>query len=193
MANLAALLDKEAGAEIEAIVEEARQRASSIIDEAKREAEAVAARHARQAEQQREALLVRAQSAAQLEASSMRLNAQQNAIQQVFDAVESEVTSLVSDSERYPAVFEALLREATSAQDGAPDKVVVNPSDADLAKSSVEKLGVNAPVESADDVTGGVRLVYGKTHIENTLSGRLDALRDDLASDVAHVLTPKES
>lgn len=90
-------------------------------------------------------------------------------------------------------MFEALLREATSAQDGAPDKVVVNPSDADLAKSSVEKLGVNAPVESADDVTGGVRLVYGKTHIENTLSGRLDALRDDLASDVAHVLTPKES
>ncbi len=193
MANLAALLDKEAGAEIEAIVEEARQRASSIIDEAKREAEAVAARHARQAEQQREALLVRAQSAAQLEASSMRLNAQQNAIQQVFDAVEAEVASLVSDTDRYPSVFDALLREATGAQESAPDRVVVNPSDADLAQASLTSLGVNAPVETADDIVGGVRLVYGKTHVENTLSGRLDALRDDLASDVAHVLTPKES
>lgn len=193
MANLAALLDKEAGAEIEAIVEEARQRASSIIDEAKREAEAIEARHARQAEQQREALLVRAQSAAQLEASSMRLNAQQGAIQQVFDAVESEVSSLVGDAGRYTPVFEALLREALAAQSASPDRVVVNPSDAELAKTTLASLGVDAPVETAEDLAGGVRLAYGKTHVENTLSGRLDALRDDLASDVAHVLTPKES
>jgi vacuolar-type H+-ATPase subunit E/Vma4 len=193
MANLAALLDKEAGAEIEAIVEEARQRASSIIDEAKREAEAIEARHARHAEQQREALLVRAQSAAQLEASSMRLNAQQGAIQQVFDAVESEVSTLVGDAGRYASVFEALLREAVGSQSASPDRVVVNPSDAELAKTTLGSLGVDAPVETADDVVGGVRLAYGKTNVANTLSGRLDALRDDLASDVAHVLTPKES
>lgn len=41
MANLAALLDREAGAEIEAILSEARQRASEIVARAKEEAKQI--------------------------------------------------------------------------------------------------------------------------------------------------------
>ncbi len=60
MANLAALLEKEAGAEIEAMLSEARTRASEIVANAKSEAESILAQRERSAKTQHEATLVRA-------------------------------------------------------------------------------------------------------------------------------------
>ena len=193
MADLAALLDKEASAEIEAILAEARERASAIVEEAEREAEAIVAARARQAQAQRESARVRARSAAQLEAASMRLNAQQEAIQSVFRAAESSLTDLAADEALDASVLEALLREALAGVRGTPEKVLVAPDDVAAATKAVAAVGADLPVEADETVRAGVKVTTGRVSVENTLPARLDALRDELASEVADALTSKEA
>lgn len=193
MADLAALLDKEAGAEIEAILSEARERASEIVAEAEREAETLRATRERQAKSQREAQLVRTRSAAQLEAASTRLHAQQKAIESVFGAVADKIEALTQDASRYGTVLEALIREAADALPAAPTTIRVHPDDVEVASAAAKAVGVDAPVEGDATVRAGVKVTSGRMSIENSLPARLDALRDELASEVADALTSKES
>lgn len=193
MADLAALLGKEAGAEIEAILSEARERASEIVANAEKEAETLRAARERQAKSQREAQMVRARSAAQLEAASMRLNAQQEAIESVFRAVDAKIDALTADEARYPDVLEALVREAAEGFPTAPSAIHVHPDDVEAATKAAKAAGVDAPVEADGSVRAGVKVTSGRMSIENSLPTRLDALRDELASEVAATLTSKES
>ena len=193
MADLAALLDKEASAEIDAILAEARERASAIVADADAEAEAVVAKRERTAKAAREATLVRARSSAQLAAASQRLQAQQRAIQSVFDAVEERFDALPNDAERYRGLLDGLLREAAPAVGGRPSAIEVAPGDVELAREVAAAAGMDAEVRGADDVRAGVRVVAGSVSVENTLPARLEALRDELASDVARVLANPEA
>lgn len=193
MADLAALLDKEASAEIEAILAEARERASAIVADAERDAEALVAARERQAKAGREAALVRARSAAQLEAASMRLNAQQEAIESVFRQAEAEIDRLAEDPSRYGSVLEALLKEAADGVRGTPDAIHVAPQDVEAAREAAKAIGLEAEVRGDASLSGGVKLVTGRVSVENTLSARLEALRDELASEVAAALTNKEA
>ena len=191
MADLAALLDREASAEIEAVTAEARSRAQEIVAKAEADAQALLAQRQRAAEGQHEAAMVRARSSAQLEASSLRLQAQQRAIESVFAEVETRLAALAGDAARFKPVLTALLREALDAIGGASavEGVVVNPADHVVATELASSLGITAQVRSDPAVVGGVRLEGGRNvAIENTLHGRLDALRDDLAADVARAL-----
>src|SRR5690554_2817098 len=115
MADLSTLLAKEASNEIEAILSEANERAAQITAAARSEAEALVAEKERRAKAQREASLVRARSAAQLEAAAIRLRAQHEGVKAVFDDVRRQLDELVNDQGRYPAVFEKLLDEALEA------------------------------------------------------------------------------
>ena len=193
MADLAALLDKEASAEIDAILAEARERASAIDADADAEAEAIVAKRERTAEAAREATLVRARSAAQLAAASQRLQAQQRAIQSVFEAVDARFADLPNDAERYRGLMDGLLREAVEGVGGTPTAIRVAPGDVDLAREVATAAGIDAEVQAADDVRAGVRVVAGSVSVENTLPARLEALRDELASDVARVLEGPEA
>lgn len=193
MADLAALLDKEASAEIDAILAEARERASAIVADADAEAEAIVAKRERTAEAAREATLVRARSAAQLAAASQRLQAQQRAIQSVFEAVDARFADLPNDAERYRGLMDGLLREAVEGVGGTPTAIRVAPGDVDLAREVATAAGIDAEVQAADDVRAGVRVVAGSVSVENTLPARLEALRDELASDVARVLEGPEA
>lgn len=193
MANLAALLDKEASAEIQTILSEARARASEIVSRAEEEAEATVAARQRTATGQHEAALVRARSSAQLEASSLKLRAQHRAVEGVFDAAQKEIDALINDGKRYPAVLKDLLKEAADGMRGGRDNigaVVVNPKEKAAAEKAVKEVGLNAPVETDERVRGGVRLRAKEGHVslENTLPERLASLRDDLASDVSRLL-----
>lgn len=193
MADLASLLEREASAEIEAILAEARERAAQIVADAEKEAENLVAVRERQAEAQRRAALVRARSSAQLEAASMRLNAQQEAIQTVFREVEAQIVALTKDEGRYPDVLAALLQEALASLDGPPDAILVNPADEKVARRAVEAGSVPGEVRADPAVGAGVRVVTGRVSVENTLEARLAALREELASEVAAALTSKEA
>lgn len=190
MANLAALLDKEASAEIEAILSEARARASEIVANAEEEAKSLVAQRERAIASQHEAALVRAGSSAQLEAASLKLRMQHEVVAGIFDEAEAELRTLVQDPKRYEPVFTALLTEAMDSLSGQVGKIVVHPSERTLATTVASKLAPGASVETSENLRGGVRLqaTGASTTLENTLFGRLDALRDELASEVAQVL-----
>lgn len=192
MAGLSALLHKEASAEIEAILSEARKQASEILESAKAEADALVAARQRTAAQQRDAMLVRARSAAQLEASALKLNAQHDGIQRVFDGVVKKLDEIIADPAGYALVFEKLLKEAVGSVEGQTlQGIVVGKNDQELAEKVAAELGLNAPVSTDDALKGGVRIQTDRNSVENTLYERLESLRDDVAREVSAVLFSK--
>ena len=196
MADLAALLDKEASAEIEQILSEARSRASELVESAEAEAESLLASRKRSVEAQNSSNLVRARSAAQLEASSLTLRAQHDAIQGVFEEAEERIGAL-KKGPTYVEVLTALMREALNANGGDPAAVravKVEPEDEKAALEAAKELGLQEKVVADPGIRAGVRLESGGSNavIENTLPGRLAALRGELAAEVAQVLLSKE-
>lgn len=188
MTNLAALLEREASAEIETILSEARQRASEIIAKAEDDAKAMKAQRDRLSQTQGEAAKVRARSAAQLEASSLKLRAQHAAVGRVFETAEAEIRSLLKDDKRYTPMLTKLLSEAVEAL-GGPDKVAkvtVNPADEARIKSAAREHGLEDKVETDSAVEGGVKVkAQSNITVENGLLDRLSAARDDLASEIS--------
>jgi V/A-type H+/Na+-transporting ATPase subunit E len=195
VADLSTLLEKEASAEIEAILSEARERASEILAEARSEADTLVSARERAAKAQREAALVRARSAAQLEASSLRLNAQHDGVQSVFEAVRSKLDALLGDAGAYAPVFATLLSQALEGVGGQEiEAVQVAAGDREMAEKAAREAGVTAPVETVDDIRGGVRLrTRSRSIVENTLYGRLEALQGELASEVSQALFQTEA
>jgi len=190
VADLSALLDKEASAEIETVLSEAQARASEIVAEATSEAEALLASRRRAAEAQREATLVRARSAAQLEASSLRLRAQHAGVENVFTAARQKIIELAQNPAEYAPLFAKLLKGALDGAGNQPlEAVVVNPADSEIATQALKEAGVTAPLGTSEDVKTGVRLRTGnRSVIESTLLGRLEALQGELASEVSTAL-----
>lgn len=190
MADLSTLLGKEASAEIEAILSEARTRASEIVANAKREADTLVTTRERSAKAQGEASLVRARSSAQLEASSLRLRSQYDGIQGAFDEAAKAIAAIPNDKATYAPIFRKLLDEALTGVGG--DEIAalqVAASDRELAARTVADLGLSVPIETSDEVQGGVYVRTMKNNlVENTLLGRLRSLRDELASEVSAVL-----
>ncbi len=191
MSNLSALLEHEASAEIEAILSEARQRASEIVAKAEDEAKATTAQRERLSQSQGEAAQVRARSAAQLEASSLKLRAQYSVVEDVFGSAEAELRKLSKDKKRYSPVLAALLGEAVDAL-GGPDnvsKVIVNPADEQVGQEAAKKVGLESKLETSKSVEGGVKVkATSNVTIENSLFDRLRAAREDLASEVSQML-----
>ncbi|GAA5513202.1 V-type ATP synthase subunit E [Deinococcus carri] len=178
------LLEHEAQAEIERIRAEARDRAQMILADARERAQALVESRTRLLETQRQAGLVRARSAADLELSAARLNAGEQGMTQVYGLVEQ----YLGDVTRAPEYRDILARLIQQAREAIPDAeaVEVNPADVMLARELVTDL----PVRENPAVQGGVRVVArgGKSGITNTLAGRLDRLRGELAPQVSRLL-----
>ncbi len=189
MADLTALLEREASAEIDAILSEARERASAIVAQAESEAESLQAARARAAAAQREATLVRAQSSAQLQAAALTLRAQHAAVEAVFDAAGERLAALVADPKAYEPVLTSLLLEAVEALGAeAIHEVEVAERDVALVTKIAKAAGLSATIK-AGPVGGGVRVGTRRgSSIENTLEARLEAVRGELASTVARIL-----
>jgi V/A-type H+/Na+-transporting ATPase subunit E len=192
MANLAALLDQEASAEIEGILSEARARASEIVAEAKEKADAHLAQAARASQVQHEAALVRARSAAQLEASSMKLKSQHEAVERVFAEADKRISALIKDPGHYSSILLKLLSEAMDAFGPGTkiSEVVVNPEDRDLIDAFFKKNKLGIEISSDPNVVGGARVKAkgAKVSVENSLPDRLGRAREALAGEVVQVL-----
>lgn len=190
MADLSTLLEKEAGAEIEAIVAKAQGRAAEILAAARSEADGIVGNRERAVKAQREAGLVRARSAAQLEASALKLRAQHAGVERVFEAVRERLAKLAANPAEYAPVFGKLLDEALAAvgRDNVA-AVEVAGADVELAKQALQGAGLNVDVVAKDDVTAGVRVLSkSRSAIENTLGDRLEALSGELAAEVSQAL-----
>lgn len=178
------LLEHEAQGEIERIRAEARDRAQQILASARERAEALLESRRRLLETQRQAELVRARSAAELELNAARLTASEQGMAEVYRLVEGHLRDIT----RLPEYREILARLIAEARQAIPEAeaVEVNPADVALARELVPDL----PVRENPAIQGGVRVVArgGKSGITNTLAGRLDRLRGELAPQVSRLL-----
>ncbi len=190
MANLEALLKREAQAEVDAIISEAKSRASEIVANAKEDAANLKAQRERNAENQHEALIVRGKSAAQLEASSLKLRTQHELVESAFDGAREQIDALIKDKKRYQEVLPQLLDEVLeSLSSSEVASVIVNPGDKKLITDALKERGVDAAVETDKSVHGGVRVkTQTNVMVSNSLTARLEAARDELASDVSQTL-----
>jgi V/A-type H+-transporting ATPase subunit E len=190
MANLEALLKREAQAEVDAIISEAKSRASEIVASAKEDASTLKAQRERSAQSQHEALIVRGKSAAQLEAASLKLRTQHELVEGAFDAAKGQLDALIKDKGRYQEVLPKLLDEVLESLSGAQVmSVIVNPSDKKLITDALKERGVALTVETDKNVHGGVRVkTETNVMVSNSLIARLESARDELAADASQAL-----
>ncbi|MFC3862606.1 V-type ATP synthase subunit E [Deinococcus antarcticus] len=178
------LLENEAQAEIDRIRAEARGRAEKIIADARERAQAMLESRQRALESQRQAGLVRARSAADLEMSAARLSASESGMTQVYDVV-NQYLGGISSAPEYRDILHRLVQEARQAVPDA-EAVEVNPQDVGLGRILVQDI----PVRENANITGGVRVIArgGKSGITNTLAGRLERVKADLAPQINRIL-----
>lgn len=190
MANLEALLKREAQAEVDAIISEAKSRASEIVATAKEDASNLRAQRERSAESQHEALIVRGKSAAQLEAASLKLRTQHELVERAFGAAREQIDALIQDKGRYQEVLPKLLDEVLeSLTETNIASVIVHPDDKKLISDALKERGVDAKVETNKAVHGGVRVKTStNVMVSNSLTARLEAARDELAADASQAL-----
>jgi len=187
--ELIQLLEREAEAERERILAEARERADRIRNEAEAQATALVEAQRRRIASEVEAARVRAQSAATLRATSLILEAKDEQIDRVFELAQTELERISHDPTRYPAILRRLLQEAVEGFEG---RVVVECAESDVAAvgAIARELGIEADVRPSPDVWGGVRVRSedGRFVVENTLTSRLARARQALLSEVAEIL-----
>ncbi|MBB5234883.1 V-type ATP synthase subunit E [Deinococcus budaensis] len=178
------LLEHEAQADIERIRAEARDRAQAILAGAQERARSLIESRTRALETQRQAGLVRARSAADLELSASRLGANEQGLTEVYALVEQQLRDIT----RLPEYRQILGRLIAQAREAIPnaEAVEVNPADAALARELV----LDVPVRENPGIVGGVRVVTGggKSGITNTLPGRLERVKGELAPQVSRLL-----
>lgn len=187
--ELITLLEREAEAERERILAEARERAARIVEEARAEAEAFLEAQRRRIEAELEAARIRAQGTAALRAASLVLQAKDEEIDRVFERAKEKLEQIPEDPARYAAILRHLVREAV---EGFGGRVVVEcaASDVPAVEAAIRELGIDAEVHPASDVRGGVRVRSedGRFVVENTLASRLERAREALLPEVADLL-----
>ncbi len=184
--ELVTILEKEANAEIERILTEARGQAERLIAQANQDAQAYLTEQRQRIDAERKAAMVKADSAAQVRASALVLQAKDQAIGEVFATAGAELSRLQQDNTRYGAILRGLIREASGGLSGRMT-VHANSKDLDLVKPAVKDLKLDAEVKPADDVSGGVRLISGdgRFAVENTLPSRVERVRSLIAPEIA--------
>lgn len=187
--ELVAILEKEAGAEIERVLGEARRQAEQVVAQANQEAQTYLAEQRQRLEAERKAARVKAESSALVRASALVLQAKDQAIAEVFSTAEAELARLPQDKARYGAILRGLIREAAGGLSGRIT-VEANPKDVDLATQAVKDLKLDAEVRAGDAISGGVRLISddGRFIVENTLTSRIERVKTVLAPEVAALL-----
>jgi vacuolar-type H+-ATPase subunit E/Vma4 len=187
--ELITLLEREATAEREQILNDARTQADEFRAQARREAEEYLAATRARLEADARAALVKAQSTAQLRAASLVLQAKEQEIARVFTAAEAELAKFARDPQRYPAALRAFIEEGVQGLQGRA-VVTVNPADQVLVQDLVRHRGWDATVQTDPAVQGGARISSSDARfvVTNTLASRLERARPALAAEVARAL-----
>jgi len=189
--ELITLLEREAAAEREQVLAEARAQAASLAAEAQRQADETLAAHKERLAAEAKAALVKAQSTAQLRAAALVLRAKEEAIAAVFAGAEGELAQLVGNGRRYPAALRLFIEEALQGFSGRAI-ITVNPADQPVVQALVKERRWDVTLQADPSVQGGARIVSpdGRLIVTNTLSSRLDRARPMLLAEVARVLWP---
>jgi len=187
--ELLALLEKEAAAERDRVLAEARAQAEQVRADAEAEARRTVETQRRQGEELLRANQVRAQGAANLQAQALLLETKDQVLAEVFHRAEEALDQVARDRTRYSTILARLVAEGAAGFSG---RVVIetHPDDVELVRTVVQRQKLDAEVRASDSVRGGVRLGSpdGRYVVLNTLASRLERARPTLASEVARTL-----
>jgi V/A-type H+-transporting ATPase subunit E len=184
------LLEREAEAERQRLLAEARERAERLVQEAQADAQALLEAQRRRLAAAVEAARVRARGVAQLRATSRVLEAKDQQLEEVFRRAAAQLERVVQDPDRYGRILRGLLREAAEGFNG-PVVVECAERDAAAVEAAARELGLHAvQVRTDPSLREGVRVRSedGRFVVENTLSSRLQRARQLLLAEVADVL-----
>jgi len=198
--ELLALLEKEAAAERDRVLAEARAQAEEIRAAAEGQARQVVESQRQQQEAALRTSRARAQGTAHLAAQALLLEEKDRSITEVFRRAKEALDQVLHDRARYAPVLGRLIEEGLQGFNG-PIIIEAHPDDVALVKEQLEGSGIRRKlaqqdanwqpeVRSAADVRGGVRLASpdGRYVVLNTLASRLERARPTLASEVARTL-----
>ncbi|PTA68779.1 V-type ATP synthase subunit E [Deinococcus arcticus] len=182
------LLENETQQEIEQIRAQAQARAEEIVAQAQERARTLIESRTRQLDSARQAELVRARSAADLDSNAQRLSASDSLQAQAFATSEGYLQG-AAQSPEYPMILVRLLEEALTVLPGAR---VVEAATAEhgAVHQALSQLGRSLEVRANEQIRTGVRLVGadGKSSVQNTLLGRLERVRGELAPQISRLL-----
>ena len=186
--SLAEILESEVAGEIAAIESQAKEKAAAIVAQAQERADALVEGRTRLLAGEKTAALTRARSAANLDGNAQQLNAANTLQSRAFIEAERELRA-ASQHPEYPGIVSRLLQEAHTALPTA-EAFEANPAELGAVQQAAQALGISLPVRGNDSVSTGVRLVGagGKTSVQNTLIGRLQAGRETLSAQVSRLL-----
>lgn len=185
-----------------AIMVEAREEAEHLHAEAKEKAEAIRKRAQKEAESERNAILARAkedadrlrsQSSAtsQLKSRSMQLEQREKILNEVFDEVRKQLSS-VKDRSDYSEIAAMLTREALTELKATEAEVQADESTQKALKLDALSKELNGEFvfgKKLEEGTGVmVNAAGGKLHYDNTLETRLTRLQGSLRSSVYKLL-----
>jgi vacuolar-type H+-ATPase subunit E/Vma4 len=188
--ELIRLLEQEARAEKDKVLDEARRRAAEILAVGRKETEEILSSARKGLEDQRAQARTRAASAGSLRAGAQLLEAKDQAIQEVFTRAAEELERAGRDPARRRAILQRLLAEAVQGIDTSGATLEVPPGDGDAAREACRALHLSVEVRESPNVHGGVRLTTKDRRIavENTVASRLGRTRSILVSRVAETL-----
>lgn len=186
--SLAEILESEVAGEIAAIEAQASQKAGAIIAQANERAAALLESRSRLLANEKAAALTRARSAADLDTNAQQLNAANTLQSRAFVEAEVQLRAIPQHPE-YQGILGKLLQEAHAALPTA-EAIEANASELDAVRQAAQQLGIHTEIRANDGVSTGVRLVGagGKTSVQNTLLGRLQAGREVLSAQVSRLL-----
>ncbi len=184
------LLEREAEAERQRLLAEARQRADQVRQQAEAEAQALLDAQRRRVAAAVEAARVRARGVARLRATSAVLEAKDAVLEEVFRRAQEELARVSQDPARYGSLLRGLLREAAEGF-GGPVVVECAEQDVRAVEAAARELGIPVvQVRPDSQLRGGVRVLSedGRFVVENTLASRLERARQMLLGEVADIL-----
>ena len=186
--SLADILESEIQGEISSIAQQANTRAAEIVARAQEQAQTLIDSRTRLLANEKAAGLTRAKSAADLDSNAQRLSASDSLQTRAFQEAESQLRVIPQHPE-YPQIVVRLLQEAHTALPTA-EAIETSSSELEAVRQAAQQLGIHTEVRANDSVVTGVRLVGagGKTSIQNTLLGRLQAGRETLSAQVSRLL-----
>jgi V/A-type H+-transporting ATPase subunit E len=186
MSSLNEILEKEALAEINRILDESDSRAATLIQEAETEAAAQLAVQRKKIESATRTAKHRAEGAAELAVSTARIQAKGEMIARVRKKALSAIEELAGKPD-YSKILTALADEAIRTVDGA-ESLVVNPNDSGILNDWAMQKRIEIRTDPA--LRFGVRLVSSssKRSVENSLPERLDRSWDMLSARVGQIL-----
>jgi V/A-type H+-transporting ATPase subunit E len=186
--EIIAKITSESKAIAENIISDARKRADEIISSAKKEAENLLNTEKKKAEELISVIKSRRVTVANLEVRKIILDAKQKAINEAFISAEESLTSL--PKAKYTEIIFNMLK--AEAKDG--DTVTIAKKDKDIItkafiKDASEKLGIKLTLNpDFGDFTGGI-ILSGTNYDKNlTFKVELDALREEIESEVYKIL-----